>query len=347
MIRAAIMAGALLALAACSSAPMRELQQLLWTSKGDAAFATGMRQYENAQYVESARNLQAAVDLGLPAGPRARAHKHLAFIHCASGRERLCRDEFRKALAVEPKMDLTAAEAGHPVWGPIFRSLKGGEPPLSAGLRLYEEGKYEESAKTLQGAIERGLPDKDRARAHKHLAFMHCASNRERQCRDEFRRALEFDPGLQLTAAESGHPAWGPVFRSMKGEPRGESAELAKSEASATAIKGAPAAPAKGAPAAPGRGEPALAAGLRLYEEGSYDASARSLHEALAQGLADAGRVKAHKHLAFIHCAADRQRPCRDEFRKALALDPALELAPAEAGHPAWGPVFRAVKAGR
>lgn len=338
MLRAAIVAGVLLALSACSSAPMRELQQLLWTSKGDAAFATGVRQYENGQYVESARNLQAAVNLGLPAAQRARAHKHLAFIHCASGRERLCREDFRKALAVEPKMELTAAEAGHPVWGPIFRSMKGGEPPLSAGLRLYEEGKYEESATTLQGAIERGLPDRDRARAHKHLAFMHCASNRERQCRDEFRRALDFDPGLQLTAAESGHPAWGPVFRSMKGEPRGEPAALAKADAGLQPAKGA---------AEPGKGEPALAAGLRLYEEGSYDASARNLLEALAQGLVNAERVKAHKHLAFIHCAADRQRPCREEFRKALAIDPALELAPAEAGHPAWGPVFRAVKAGR
>src|SRR5687767_10069610 len=235
MLRAAIVAGVLLALSACSSAPMRELQQLLWTSKGDAAFATGMRQYENGQYVESARNLQAAVNLGLPAAQRARAHKHLAFMHCASGRERLCREDFRKALAVEPKMELTTAEAGHPVWGPIFRSMKGGEPPLSAGLRLYEEGKYEESATTLQGAIERGLPDRDRARAHKHLAFMHCAANRERQCRDEFRRALDFDPGLHLTAAESGHPAWGPVFRSLKGEP----AAMAKAESS-TSAKGAP-----------------------------------------------------------------------------------------------------------
>ena len=334
MIRAAILGGVVLALSACSSAPMRELQQLLWSSKGDGAFATGMRQYENGQYVESARNLQAAVDLGLPAGQRARAHKHLAFIHCASGRERLCREDFRKALAIEPKMDLTAAEAGHPVWGPTWRALKGGEPPLSTGLRLYEEGKYEESAKTLQGAIERGLPDKDRARAHKHLAFMHCASNRERLCRDEFRRALDFDPALQLTAAEAGHPAWGPVFRSLKGEPPA----LAKTEAGTSA---------KGVAAASGKGDPALVAGLRLYSEGSYDASARSLHDAIEQGLARKDEVRARKHLAFIHCAAQRQPSCREEFRKALALDPGLELAPAEAGHPAWGPVFRAVRAGR
>ena len=95
MLRSVLVAGVLLALSACSSAPMRELQQLLWTSKGDAAFAAGMRQYENGQYVEAARNLQAAVNLGLPAAQRARAHKHLAFIQCASGRERLCREDFR------------------------------------------------------------------------------------------------------------------------------------------------------------------------------------------------------------------------------------------------------------
>ena len=334
MVRAALLAAVLLALSACSSAPMRDLQQILWKSPGDAAFATGMRQYENGQHVESARNLQAAVDLGLPPRSGAAAHKHLAFIHCASGRERLCREEFRKALGLEPKMELTAAEAGHPVWGPVFRSLKAGDPPLAVGLRLYEEGKYEESAKTLQGAVERGLPDKDRARAHKHLAFIHCAGGRERQCREEFRRALEVDPALQLTAAEAGHPVWGPVFRSLKAD----SAVIAKVVAPA---------PSKAGPAPSAKGESALAAGLRLYEEGKYDLSAQSLQEALSQGLGSAERVKAHKHLAFIHCAGERRAPCREEFSKALAIDPALELGPAEAGHPVWGPLFRAVKAGR
>jgi Tfp pilus assembly protein PilF len=316
-------------LSGCSSQPMRDLQQALRLNRGEAAFATGMRQYENGQYIESGRNLQAAIDLGLPAGQRASAHKHLAFMHCASNRERLCRDEFGKALAIDRKLELTAAEAGHPVWGPIFRSLKG-DPPLAIGLRQYDEGKYDEAATTLQGAIARGLSDKDRATAHKHLAFIHCASNRERQCRDEFRRALDFDPGLQLSAAEAGHPAWGPVFRSMQGEP-------AKPEGPAVKVVSASAA----------KGEPLLAAGLRQYDDGNYDASLRSLSEALALGLPSAERVKAHKHLAFVHCASDRQRQCRDEFRKALAIDPALELGPAEAGHPVWGPVFRAVKAGR
>jgi hypothetical protein len=57
--------------------------------------------------------------------------------------------------------------------------------------------------------------------------------------------------------------------------------------------------------------------------------------------------VKAHKYLAFIHCVSDRAAACRDEFRKALAIDSKLNLTAAEAGHPTWGPVFRSVKAGR
>jgi Tfp pilus assembly protein PilF len=95
------------------------------------------------------------------------------------------------------------------------------------------------------------------------------------------------------------------------------------------------------------KGEGALAAGLRQYEDGNYPEAAKQLQSAIAQGLSSADRVKAHKHIAFIHCISERTAACREEFRKALTIDPGMELAPAEAGHPSWGPVFRAVKAGR
>src|SRR3954471_23066341 len=108
---------ALLALAACSSQPLE-------TSKGSSVLSAGIREYEGGDYAEAGRDLQTAIDLGLNDRERGNAHKHLAFIHCASGRERLCREEFRRALAVEPNLELTAAEAGHPAWGPIFVQLK-------------------------------------------------------------------------------------------------------------------------------------------------------------------------------------------------------------------------------
>lgn len=96
-----------------------------------------------------------------------------------------------------------------------------------------------------------------------------------------------------------------------------------------------------------GKGQPLLATGLRQYEDGQYPESARNLQAALDKGLADKDKVKAHKHLAFIHCSLNRERQCREDFRKALAIDPSLELAPAEAGNPVWGPVFKSVKASR
>ena len=110
----------------CATEPGRAIQGLFAPAKGEAALRTGLKQYEDGDYVDSQRSLQSAVDQGLRDSDRVVAHKHLAFIHCAAGRERQCRDEFRKGLAVDSGMELSAAEAGHPLWGPIFRSLKAG-----------------------------------------------------------------------------------------------------------------------------------------------------------------------------------------------------------------------------
>jgi len=71
----------------------------------------------------------------------------------------------------------------------------------------------------------------------------------------------------------------------------------------------------------------------------------RRLQFALEEGLSRPDRVKAHKYLAFIACVSSQQLTCREEFSIALELDPKFELAPAEAGHPIWGPMFKSVKA--
>ncbi|HET9701860.1 MAG TPA: TssQ family T6SS-associated lipoprotein [Burkholderiales bacterium] len=96
---------------------------------------------------------------------------------------------------------------------------KGGEEDLAAGIREYEDGNYREAETRLQAALGAGLKAKtDQAKAHKYLAFTYCVTNREKPCRDEFRRALDADPGFDLSPAEAGHPIWGPVFRSVKGK---------------------------------------------------------------------------------------------------------------------------------
>lgn len=94
------------------------------------------------------------------------------------------------------------------------------------------------------------------------------------------------------------------------------------------------------------RAEQELSLGIHNYEEGDYKNAAGNLQNALDSGLASsAEQITAHKYLAFIYCASGEKLACRGEFKKILKLNPKFNLAPAEAGHPLWGPVFRAVKA--
>ncbi len=99
----------------------------------------------------------------------------------------------------------------------IQRVFQGkGEPQLQAGIKLYDDGRYPQAARNFEAALNEGLNQAGQVTAHKYLAFIHCVSKRERQCRAHFNSALEIDPGFELGPAEAGHPMWGPVFRSVK-----------------------------------------------------------------------------------------------------------------------------------
>ena len=94
-------------------------------SPAEQEFEKGIKNYEDGEYRVATKELQTALSLGLTApGDQAKAHKYLAFINCVSGRPNGCREEFRKAFVADPSFDLTPAEAGHPMWGPVFRSVK-------------------------------------------------------------------------------------------------------------------------------------------------------------------------------------------------------------------------------
>lgn len=92
-------------------------------------------------------------------------------------------------------------------------------------------------------------------------------------------------------------------------------------------------------------GKPYLEEGVQNYEEGNYRVAKKRLQFALEEGLSRPDRVQAHKYLAFIACVSSQPLGCREEFTIALELDPKFELAPAEVGHPIWGPVFKSVRA--
>lgn len=87
---------------------------------------------------------------------------------------------------------------------------------LAAGVKQYEDARYTEAAELLKSSLGAGLRSRtSQARAHKYLAFIHCISEREAACRQSFGRAFAADPAFALTPAETGHPKWGPVYRSV------------------------------------------------------------------------------------------------------------------------------------
>ena len=118
-------AALLTCLALCGCASMREDFAAALSSKGEKELEFGIRAYEDGEYPYAARLLQASLDAGLRGiSNRMRAHKYLAFVNCASNRIQQCRDEFNKALGVNPSFTLREDEAGHPIWGPVFHAVK-------------------------------------------------------------------------------------------------------------------------------------------------------------------------------------------------------------------------------
>jgi Tfp pilus assembly protein PilF len=125
----AAMAGCLALIAGCATGPGSEgtnpFSGLFQGGKAEQTLAAGVKQFEEGEYADANKSLQSSLELGLTrAADGAKAHKYLAFIHCVSGRQRPCQEEFRKALELNPSMELEPSESGHPIWGPEFRSAK-------------------------------------------------------------------------------------------------------------------------------------------------------------------------------------------------------------------------------
>ncbi len=88
------------------------------------------------------------------------------------------------------------------------------EKALLTGMRAYDDAQYPQAEKLLTQALKNGLASpRDRAVAHKHLAFIYCTSDRTPACEAEFRAARADDPAFALSKSEAGHPQWGPVWR--------------------------------------------------------------------------------------------------------------------------------------
>ena len=203
---------------------------------------------------------------------------------------------------------------------------------LADGVKQYEAGEYDAAVKNLSSSLEHGLLSKaEQARARKLLAFSHCVSGREILCRDEFRKAFEIYPEFTLTAAEDGHPIWGPIYRNVRTQ------LVAEREAAAARKPGF---------FALAKAEQMLNDGMVKYDAGDYPAAHTLYASALKEGLkSKEDQVRAMKQMAFTLCLMEKFRECRAEFVKIYDVDPKFDLTPAEAGHPSWTRTFAAAKA--
>jgi tetratricopeptide (TPR) repeat protein len=201
--------------------------------------ASGIKLYETGDYDAAAKSLQASLDHGLlDKTDQSAGRKYLAFIHCLGGREAPCAAEFRRAFEIDTTFSLTPAEDGHPIWGPVYRSVRTqliaereaaqgrstaplgkAEQLLAEGIVKYDAGDFTEATRLLEAALKEGLKQKpDQVRAMKHVAFCLCLQGKYPACRAQFLKIFEVDPDFDLTPAEVGHPNWNKTFTSAKAQ---------------------------------------------------------------------------------------------------------------------------------
>jgi hypothetical protein len=101
----------------------------LYLQPAERSLVDGIRLYEEALFDRAEAALRRSLGEGL-ADPRDRAvaYKYLAFIACAFDRIAECEESFRSAFAADPKFALSDREVGHPVWGPVYRSIAAAQP---------------------------------------------------------------------------------------------------------------------------------------------------------------------------------------------------------------------------
>jgi Tfp pilus assembly protein PilF len=111
-------------LAACDTMPQQQSPVGLTDLSerpAERALMGAMRAYDDADYPAVERQANEAMKLGLRSTRDvATAHKLRAFVYCTSNRLAACEAEFRAARVADPAFVLSKAEAGHPVWGPVY-----------------------------------------------------------------------------------------------------------------------------------------------------------------------------------------------------------------------------------
>jgi hypothetical protein len=110
-------------------APVAAAPVVSGNSAGAPALNEGVAAFQKGEYRRAETKLAESQKLGLKyVDEIVRAHKTQAFLYCVTKRAAQCEKSFQSAFDMDNSFDLTRAERGHPVWGPVFAKVKKKQP---------------------------------------------------------------------------------------------------------------------------------------------------------------------------------------------------------------------------
>jgi hypothetical protein len=126
------------------------------------------------------------------------------------------RSPLRLALALAAALIAGCMQVAPPL-GLLDVSARPAERALLAGMKAYDDAQYDSADRLFREALAVGLVSpRDRAEAHKRLAFIQCAAGRLGECETEFKLARQADRTFALDKSEAGHPVWGPLYKKLQ-----------------------------------------------------------------------------------------------------------------------------------
>jgi hypothetical protein len=111
--------------ATSASSPVAKAVEPASVIKPEQLLADGKDLYDKGDYKSAIRKLGAARDAADDSSAtKQNSLKLLAFSYCVTNQKPLCKQQFTSLLKLAPAFQLSRGEAGHPLWGPVFKEAK-------------------------------------------------------------------------------------------------------------------------------------------------------------------------------------------------------------------------------
>jgi Tfp pilus assembly protein PilF len=124
--------------AAPAAPTAEELRQATIKMNAQDELQHGIAQFNKGDYSSAINTLNGSVDLWKSdTETQVAALKYLAFSYCLTKQKAACKSSFEKAFKIDPSFDLTVAERGHPIWGPVFARVKQAQSSPEGGKSGY------------------------------------------------------------------------------------------------------------------------------------------------------------------------------------------------------------------